>query len=92
LIVFQQLAFSSKSNKNSNYWDFSNPGFLGILNIIEFIWGFQFLRDAFNFCVSGRATDWYWSNEQVRWHTPFWRLLCRHWGSVVGGSFLNGFF
>jgi hypothetical protein len=46
LFVFQHLAFSSKGTKNSNYWDFSNPGFLGILNIIEFIWGFQFLRDA----------------------------------------------
>jgi hypothetical protein len=46
LIIFQQLAFSSKANSDSNYWNFSNPGVLGIFNIIEFIWGFQFLRDA----------------------------------------------
>lgn len=46
LIVFQHLAFSSKNNKNNDYWDFTNPGVLGILNILEFIWGFQFLRDA----------------------------------------------
>jgi hypothetical protein len=46
LIIFQQLAFSSKGNNNTNYWDFSNPGVLAIFNIIEFIWGLQFLRDA----------------------------------------------
>jgi len=46
LITFQHVAFSSKSNSNTNFWDFTNPGVLGILNILEFIWGLQFLRDA----------------------------------------------
>ena len=45
-----------------------------------------------NFCVSGRATDWYWNNHEAKWHTPIMRLVTRHWGSVVGGSFINGFF
>jgi hypothetical protein len=48
LIVFQHLAFSSRSANNNNYWDFSNPGVLGVLNILEFIWGLQFLKDACN--------------------------------------------
>jgi len=48
LITFQHVAFSSKSNSNSNFWDFTNPGLLGVFNILEFIWGFQFLRDACN--------------------------------------------
>ncbi len=46
LITFQHVAFSSKSNRNTNFWDLTNPGLLGIFNILEFIWGFQFLRDA----------------------------------------------
>jgi hypothetical protein len=46
LITFQHVAFSSKSNSNTNFWDFTNPGVLGIFNILEFIWGLQFLRDA----------------------------------------------
>ena len=48
LIVFQHVAFTSKrgSGANNNFWDFTNPGVLGVFNIIEFIWGFQFLRDA----------------------------------------------
>ena len=46
LITFQHVAFSSKSSNNTNFWDFTNPGLLGVFNILEFIWGFQFLRDA----------------------------------------------
>ena len=46
LITFQHVAFSSKSINNTNFWDFTNPGLLGVFNILEFIWGFQFLRDA----------------------------------------------
>ena len=46
LITFQHVAFSSKSNRNNNFWDLTNPGLLGIFNILEFIWGLQFLRDA----------------------------------------------
>lgn len=52
LFMFQHLAFSSKGVANSDLWDFSNPGALGVLNIIEFIWAFQFLRDACNCCLT----------------------------------------
>lgn len=46
LFIFQHAAFSSKQHSNRNFYDFSNPGLLGWLNIMEFIWGLQFLRDA----------------------------------------------
>lgn len=45
-----------------------------------------------NFCVSGRATYWYWNNPEGKCHTPLQKLITHHWGSVVGGSFLNAFF
>ena len=45
------------------------------------------------FCVSGAATDWYFNRpEKTGCYTPYQRLVCKHWGSVVGGSFLNAFF
>lgn len=46
LCLFQHCAFSSKTHSNNNFFDFSNPGLLGWLNIAEFIWGLQFLRDS----------------------------------------------
>lgn len=46
-----------------------------------------------NFCVSGNATDWYWYRPQnTNCYASYQRLVCKHWGSVVGGSFLNSFF
>jgi hypothetical protein len=60
------------------------------------------IRYLVNFCVSGAAVDWYWSTGSIvdakgyyagsAWYTPLKRLFTRHWGSVVAGSFLNGFF
>lgn len=91
LITFQHFAFASKSWSGVTPFDFSGAGFWSILNIIEFIWGFQFLRDAFNFCVSGNAVDWYWT-RQTPCYSSYRRLVTRNWGSVVGGSFLNAFF
>lgn len=44
-----------------------------------------------NFITSGLATQWYTSKE-VSAVTITKRLLMYHFGSVVGGSFLNGFF
>jgi hypothetical protein len=35
--------------------------------------------------------DWYWTKNS-NCYAPYQRLLCKHWGSVVGGSFLNAFF
>lgn len=102
LVVFQHVAFSCRGTNNNNFYDWTNPGLLGVLNFIEFIWGLQFLRDAFNFCVSGAAVDWYWTasffansgnnsnnTNNSHWYSPLVRLFSRHWGSVVGGSFLN---
>ena len=50
LCLFQHCAFSSKTHSNTNFLDFSNPKLLGWLNIAEFIWGLQFLRDSSNCC------------------------------------------
>lgn len=44
-----------------------------------------------NFCVSGNAVDWYWTRHSACYQ-PYQRLICKNWGSVVGGSFLNTFF
>lgn len=62
--------------------------------MIELIWGLQFLRDSFNFVVSGNAVEWYFKaiTEERHCGKPLVRLLSKHWGSVVGGSFLNAFF
>ena len=38
LFMFQHLAYSSRGVANSDFWNFANPGFLGVLNILEFIW------------------------------------------------------
>ncbi len=47
-----------------------------------------------NFVVSGNAVEWYFKaiTEERHCGKPLVRLLSKHWGSVVGGSFLNGFF
>lgn len=43
--------------------------------------------------MSGNACDYYWQDEgKSRCFNSYSRLLCKHWGSVVGGSFLNAFF
>ena len=51
LFMFQHLAFSSRGVANADFWNFANPGFLGVLNVLEFIWAFQFLRDACTFVM-----------------------------------------
>ena len=51
-----------------------------------------FLVYLVNFCVAGSATDWYWNTYQTKCSTSLARLITRHWGSVVAGSFINGFF
>lgn len=95
LTVWQHCCFVSQYATSRNFYNFAN-GFnvWEIFNILEFIWGTQFIRDSFNFCVSGAATDYYWRNgeKNVSFLDPFKRLICNHWGSVVGGSFLNAFF
>ena len=50
----------------------------------------SFLKEAFNFCVSGYATNWYYYGEgdkdQLSLLKSFKILIKYHWGSVVGGS------
>ena len=48
LFMFQHIAFSTRLTNNTDFWNFSAPGALGVFNILEFIWAFQFLRDACN--------------------------------------------
>ena len=42
--------------------------------------------------MAGSATDWYWGTEQTKCSSSLGRMVSRHWGSVVAGSFMNGFF
>lgn len=49
LFVFQHCAFSSRGTTSMSFFNWANPGFWGILNILEFIWAFQFLRDSCKF-------------------------------------------
>lgn len=91
LIVWQHFCFASKMGDSKNLFNF-NSGIWDVLNILEFFWGLQFLRDAFNFCVGGNAVDWYWHRESGNCLSSFKRLVCHNWGSVVGGSFINAFF
>ncbi len=89
LITWQAACFSSAWGNKIGWL---HGGFFAVMNILEFIWGLQFLRDSFNFCVSGAAADWYWNPSKASCFEPYQRLLCKNWGSVVGGSFLNAFF
>jgi Plasma-membrane choline transporter len=50
-----------------------------------------FLPYLDNFILSGQATQWY-CDKPAGFCETFTRLLGYHFGSVVGGSFLNAFF
>jgi hypothetical protein len=63
LTVWQHCCFTSQSSWSRNIYNFNNSGVWEILNILEFIWGAQFLRDSYNFCISGNAIDYYWRDE-----------------------------
>ena len=99
LIVWQHCCFTSKYAQSKNFFNFNNLGVFEILNVLEFIWAMQFLKDAckcffylVHFCVSGSSINWYWSKKTNSQCNPCSRLFCYHWGSVVAGSFLNAFF
>lgn len=49
LILWQHCCFTSYFMGSANYWKLTSSGILDIVNIIEYIWGLQFLRDACNF-------------------------------------------
>ena len=102
LCLFQHIAYISHNTPLKVQGDVYlqlNPNYvLFVFNLIEFIWGLQFLKDACksvhnidNFMVSGLATQWYTETE-VSSLLILKRLLKYHFGSIVGGSFLNGFF
>ena len=73
------------------------PNFMTILIMIQFYWGLNILKHAINFIVSGYAVLWYRyyesdQIEEVDFSTSIWLLIRYHYGSVVGGAFLEGFF
>jgi len=51
---------------------------------------YKFIYFKDNYCVSGNAVDWYWTTKSSCCK-PVQRLICKNWGSVVGGSFMNAF-
>ena len=55
LLRWQQACFNSWYDKGIGYGPWVS-GFWGVLNILEFIWGFQFLRDSCN-CVLIQSTS-----------------------------------
>lgn len=70
LCGFQHLAFQTHHDlvfrNNDVYLDSSMNTALFVLNLIEFIWGLQFLKDScnilaylVNFIISGLAARWY---------------------------------
>jgi len=46
LILWQHSCFSSFYFGSGNFWKLSSSGILDVLNILEYIWGLQFLRDS----------------------------------------------
>ena len=68
------------------------PNILSILWVIQAIWGLTFIKESFNFCVSGTAVGWYYNDNDIGCFTPINWLFTKHFGSVVGGSFMTGFF
>lgn len=66
---------------------------LTVLNFVWLYWGFSFLNEASNFINSGEAVEWYMQNNHGSARIDTVRnLFCYHWGSVVAGSFMLGFF
>jgi hypothetical protein len=41
--------------------------------------------------ISGNVVSWYYGTGESCFQ-PFKVFLCKHFGSVVGGSFMTGFF
>ena len=80
------------------YYKLSRPWLLTTLLVIETIWGLSFFRDACNYffilvdyCISGCAVQWYFQKEEFSCCQPLKYLFCKNIGSVISGSFINGF-
>eukprot|EP00178_Gracilaria_changii_P002020 TRINITY_DN12990_c0_g1_i2.p1 TRINITY_DN12990_c0_g1~~TRINITY_DN12990_c0_g1_i2.p1 ORF type:complete len:109 (-),score=4.60 TRINITY_DN12990_c0_g1_i2:190-516(-) len=68
-------------------------GILFVLVIIQLIWGAFFIKECFNFIVGSHSAYWYYSHEENHGLWDRVKMLFKyHWGSVVGGSLLQGFF
>lgn len=65
---------------------------LSFFIFLQFIWGMSFLKESFNFCISGYATQWYYyyenQKDKIGLFNSFLLLIKYHWGSVVGGSLM----
>jgi len=48
LILWQHSCFSSFYQGSGNFWKLTSSGIFDILNILEYLWGLQFLRDSCN--------------------------------------------
>lgn len=100
---FQELAFwSSVDMKFEPKSVYVHPEggfavFMTVLNVIEFIWGLSFLKEAckhfpmiVNMLISGTTVRWHFTGSHS---LPFamGNLFKYHWGSVVAGAFLLHF-
>lgn len=53
---------------------------------------YLFILKLVNFIISGSATQWYLQEQENGLCLTFTRMIKYHFGSIVGGSFLNAFF
>jgi len=51
LFIWQHCCFSSALGSGNNFFNFANGGFWTVLNVLQLIWGFRFLRDACKFTI-----------------------------------------
>jgi hypothetical protein len=68
--------------------------YLTVLALIQLWWGMSFLKEYYSFCVAGNAIQWYFGKNYLdnRPYVHFCRALKYHFGSIVAGSFMVGFF
>ena len=60
---------------------------------IQALWGFHFIKESFNFIISGYTAHWYYGElKNISILTPYGILLTKHLGSVIACAFMTGFF
>lgn len=57
LILWQHSCFSSYYMGSRNFFKLTSSGFFDILNILEYLWGLQFLRDACKLFILTKTTS-----------------------------------
>lgn len=60
LILWQHSCYSSYYMGSGNFWKMTSSGFLDILNILEYLWGLQFLRDSCKIFILLRQLLCFW--------------------------------